>query len=180
MITASGGNALILFTSYNTLNGVSEAITEELAKEGIEVLKQGTLPRDKLLNKFRNSFNSALLATDSFWEGVDIVGDALKLVVIMRLPFKVPTDQIIEARAEYLEKQGINSFLDYSVPMAVIKFKQGFGRLIRTKSDKGAVVVLDKRICTKSYGRYFINSLPECRRLYGKFQDMVDELQTFI
>jgi len=180
VIEISGGRALILFTSYNTLNSVTNAINDGLLESGIEVLKQGTLPRDKLLDKFRNSINAVLLATDSFWEGVDIIGDALKLVVIMRLPFKVPTDPIIEARADYLEKMGINSFLNYSVPMAVIKFKQGFGRLIRSKNDRGAVLVLDKRISTKSYGKYFINSLPDCKKLYGKYEDMLDDLREFI
>ncbi len=180
VIEISGGRALILFTSYNTLNSVTNAINDGLLESGIEVLKQGTLPRDKLLDKFRNSMNAVLLATDSFWEGVDIIGDALKLVVIMRLPFKVPTDPIIEARADYLEKMGINSFLNYSVPMAVIKFKQGFGRLIRSKNDRGAVLVLDKRISTKSYGKYFINSLPDCKKLYGKYEDMLDDLREFI
>jgi len=180
VIEISGGRALILFTSYNTLNSVTNAINDGLLESGIEVLKQGTLPRDKLLDKFRNSMNAVLLATDSFWEGVDIIGDALKLVVIMRLPFKVPTDPIIEARADYLEKMGINSFLNYSVPMAVIKFKQGFGRLIRSKNDRGVVLVLDKRINTKSYGKYFINSLPNCKKLYGKYEDMLDDLKKFI
>jgi ATP-dependent DNA helicase DinG len=180
VIEISGGRALILFTSYNTLNSVTNAINEGLLESGIEVLKQGTLPRDKLLDKFRNSMNAVLLATDSFWEGVDIIGDALKLVVIMRLPFKVPTDPIIEARADYLEKMEINSFLNYSVPMAVIKFKQGFGRLIRSKNDRGAVLVLDKRISTKSYGKYFINSLPECNKIYGNYQDMLNKLKEFI
>jgi len=180
VIEISGGRALILFTSYNTLNSVTNAINDGLLESGIEVLKQGTLPRDKLLDKFRNSMNAVLLATDSFWEGVDIIGDALKLVVIMRLPFKVPTDPIIEARADYLEKMGINSFLNYSVPMAVIKFKQGFGRLIRSKNDRGVVLVLDKRINTKSYGKYFINSLPDCKKLYGKYEDMLDDLREFI
>ncbi len=180
VIKMSGGSALILFTSYTTLNSVTNAINDGLLDSGIEVLKQGTLPRDKLLEKFRSSTNAALLATDSFWEGVDIIGDALKLVVIMRLPFRVPTDPIIEARSDYLEKKEINSFLNYSVPMAVIRFKQGFGRLIRSKTDRGAVLVLDKRIKTKSYGKYFINSLPECSKVYGKYGDMLDKLREFI
>lgn len=180
VVKISGGRALILFTSYATLNSVTETINEPLLDKGIEVLKQGTLPRDKLLDKFRNTNNTVLMATDSFWEGVDIIGDALKLVVIMRLPFRVPTDPIIEARSDYLEKREINSFLNYSVPMAVIRFKQGFGRLIRSKSDRGAVLVLDKRINTKSYGKYFVNSLPDCKRINGKYEDMLDELKEFI
>lgn len=180
VIEISRGSALILFTSYQTLHSVTDLITENLTDKGIEVLKQGTLPRDKLLYKFRTTSNSVLLATDSFWEGVDIIGDALKLVVIMRLPFRVPTDPIIEARSDYLEKREINSFLNYSLPMAVIRFKQGFGRLIRSRSDRGAVLVLDKRIVKKRYGKYFINSLPDCRKAYGSFKDMVPNLKDFI
>ncbi len=180
VIEKSGGRALILFTSYQTLNNVTNIINDKLLDKGIEVLKQGTLPRDKLLDKFRNTSNTVLMATDSFWEGVDIIGDALKLVVIMRLPFRVPTDPIIEARSDYLEKREINSFLNYSVPMAVIRFKQGFGRLIRSRNDRGAVLVLDKRIGTKSYGKYFLNSLPDCRRVYGKYEDIKNELNEFI
>ena len=180
VVEISGGRALVLFTSYQTLNSVTNVISDALLDKGIEVLKQGTLPRDKLLDKFRSTANTVLLATDSFWEGVDIIGDALKLVVIMRLPFRVPTDPIIEARSDYLEKRDINSFLNYSVPMAVIRFKQGFGRLIRSKSDRGAVLVLDKRIGTKSYGKYFVNSLPECRTVYGKYEDMIRELKEFV
>ena len=140
---------------------------------------QGAEPRDKLINKFKKINNSALFATDSFWEGIDITGDSLKLVVIMRLPFKVPTDPIVEARTEHLENQGINSFLAYSVPHAVLKFKQGFGRLIRSKTDKGVVVVMDKRIVTKSYGKHFLNSLPDCNVVTGSFKDMLSRIELF-
>ncbi|TFG74672.1 MAG: helicase, partial [Thermodesulfobacteriales bacterium] len=145
-VKASKGNALILFTSYTLLETVYRKIHEELEDEGILALKQGAFPRAKLLDKFRIEDNSVLFATDSFWEGVDVPGDALKLVIITRLPFRVPTEPIIEARVEYMENQGLNSFMDYSVPVAVLKFKQGFGRLIRTKTDKGVVLVLDKRL----------------------------------
>ena len=180
ILEKSGGSALVLFTSYQTLNKITDLIQDSLLDKGIELLKQGTLPRDKLLDKFRTTSKSVLMATDSFWEGVDITGDALKLVIIMRLPFRVPTDPIIEARSDYLEKRDINSFLNYSVPMAVIRFKQGFGRLIRSRSDRGAVLVLDKRIVTKRYGKYFVNSLPDCSRAYGNYEDMVDDLKQFI
>ncbi len=150
-VKASNGNALILFTSYTLLETVYKNIYGELEDDGILTLKQGAFPRGKLLDKFRIEDNSVLFATDSFWEGVDVPGDALKLVVITRLPFRVPTEPIIEARVEYMENQGLNSFTDYSVPVAVLKFKQGFGRLIRTKTDKGAVLVLDKRLISKFY-----------------------------
>lgn len=179
-VKASKGNALILFTSYTLLETVYRNIHEELEDEGILALKQGAFPRARLLDKFRIEDNSVLFATDSFWEGVDVPGDALKLVIITRLPFRVPTEPIIEARVEYMENQGLNSFTDYSVPVAVLKFKQGFGRLIRTKTDKGAVLVLDKRLISKFYGKYFLNSLPKCTRLVDSSENIINNLKLFI
>jgi len=179
-VMASKGNALILFTSYTLLETVYRNIHSELEDDGILALKQGAFPRTRLLDKFRIEDNSVLFATDSFWEGVDVPGDALKLVVIARLPFKVPTEPIIEARVEYMENQGLNSFTDYSVPVAVLKFKQGFGRLIRTKTDKGAVLVLDKRVISKFYGKYFLNSLPDCARLIDSSDNVVSVLKAFL
>ncbi|MCZ6791296.1 MAG: DEAD/DEAH box helicase family protein [Candidatus Dadabacteria bacterium] len=178
-VKASNGNALILFTSYTLLETVYKNIYGELEDDGILTLKQGAFPRGKLLDKFRIEDNSVLFATDSFWEGVDVPGDALKLVVITRLPFRVPTEPIIEARVEYMENQGLNSFTDYSVPVAVLKFKQGFGRLIRTKTDKGAVLVLDKRLISKFYGKFFLNSLPDCTRLIDSSQNIIRNLKYF-
>lgn len=178
-VKASNGNALILFTSYTLLETVYKNIYGELEDDGILTLKQGAFPRGKLLDKFRIEDNSVLFATDSFWEGVDVPGDALKLVVITRLPFRVPTEPIIEARVEYMENQGLNSFTDYSVPVAVLKFKQGFGRLIRTKTDKGAVLVLDKRLISKFYGKFFLNSLPDCTRLVDSSQNIIRNLKYF-
>jgi len=179
-VEASNGNALILFTSYSLLETVYRKIHEELEDQGILTLKQGAFPRARLLDKFRIEDNSVLFATDSFWEGVDVPGDALKLVIITRLPFRVPTEPIIEARVEYLENQGLNSFMDYSIPVAVLKFKQGFGRLIRTKTDKGAVLVLDRRLISKFYGKFFLNSLPACTRLVGNSENIIKNLKLFI
>ena len=179
LLLLTNGNALLLFTSYELLNGTHAVLREQLSESDINILIQGTEPRDKLINRFKKNKNSVLFATDSFWEGIDITGDSLKLVVIMRLPFKVPTDPIVEARTEYLENQGINSFLEYSVPHAVIKFKQGFGRLIRSKTDKGVVVVLDKRIVTKRYGKHFLNSLPDCEVVSGNFKDVLNRIELF-
>lgn len=178
-VKASRGNALILFTSYTLLETVYKNIYGELENDGILALKQGAFPRGRLLDKFRIEDNSVLFATDSFWEGVDVPGDALKLVIIARLPFRVPTEPIIEARVEYLESQGLNSFMDYSLPVAVLKFKQGFGRLIRTKTDKGAVLVLDKRVISKFYGKFFLNSLPDCTRLVDSSDNIVSNLKLF-
>lgn len=177
---ASKGNALILFTSYTLLETVYRKIHGELEDEGILALKQGASPRARLLDKFRIEDNSVLFATDSFWEGVDVPGDALKLVIITRLPFRVPTEPIIEARVEYMENQGLNSFTDYSVPVAVLKFKQGFGRLIRTRTDKGAVLVLDRRLISKFYGKFFLNSLPDCTRLVDSSENIINNLKLFI
>lgn len=179
-VMASKGNALILFTSYTLLETVYRNIHGELEDEGILALKQGAFPRARLLDKFRIEDNSVLFATDSFWEGVDVPGDALKLVIIARLPFRVPTEPIIEARVEYMENLGLNSFIDYSVPVAVLKFKQGFGRLIRTRTDKGAVLVLDKRLISKFYGKYFLNSLPDCARLIDSSKNIVSVLKAFL
>lgn len=179
-VKASKGNALILFTSYTLLETVYRKIHEELEDEGILALKQGAFPRAKLLDKFRIEDNSVLFATDSFWEGVDVPGDALKLVIITRLPFRVPTEPIIEARVEYMENQGLNSFMDYSVPVAVLKFKQGFGRLIRTKTDKGVVLVLDKRLISKFYGKFFLNSLPKCTKLVDSSKNIINNIKSFI
>ena len=179
-VKASNGNALILFTSYFLLETVYKNIYGELESEGILTLKQGAFPRARLLDKFRIEDNSVLFATDSFWEGVDVPGDALKLVIIARLPFRVPTEPIIEARVEYMENQGINSFTDYSVPVAVLKFKQGFGRLIRTNTDKGAVLVLDRRLISKFYGKYFLNSLPECTRIVDSSENIELVLKSFL
>jgi ATP-dependent DNA helicase DinG len=179
-VKASKGNALILFTSYTLLETVYRKIHEELEDEGILALKQGAFPRAKLLDKFRIEDNSVLFATDSFWEGVDVPGDALKLVIITRLPFRVPTEPIIEARVEYMENQGLNSFTDYSVPVAVLKFKQGFGRLIRTKTDKGVVLVLDKRLISKFYGKFFLNSLPKCTKLVDSSKNIINNIKSFI
>ncbi|HEX3036670.1 MAG TPA: helicase C-terminal domain-containing protein, partial [Thermodesulfobacteriota bacterium] len=178
-VKASRGNALILFTSYSLLERVYGNIKDELVELGLMPLKQGSLPRARLLDKFKIEDKSVLFATDSFWEGVDVPGESLQLVVITRLPFKVPTEPIIEARVEQMEKQGINSFIEYTVPTAVLKFKQGFGRLIRTRTDRGAVLVLDRRIISKNYGKYFLDSLPKCKRVMGKTKDVIEELEGF-
>jgi ATP-dependent DNA helicase DinG len=178
-VKASGGDALILFTSYSLLELVYKETGKRLESLGLVPLKQGSLPRARLLDKFRKELKSVLFATDSFWEGVDVPGEALRLVIITRLPFRVPTDPIIEARVEYIERQGLDPFLEYTVPVAVLKFKQGFGRLIRSRVDKGAVLVLDKRIITRSYGRFFLGSLPKCNKIIGKTDEVLQELELF-
>lgn len=161
------GHAFILFTSFYALDYVHSRLAEELKEAGIAPLKQGQAARTQLLDRFRRDAASVLFATDSFWEGVDVAGQALQCVILAKLPFRVPTEPVLEARAEAIEEAGGNSFMEYTVPQAVIKFRQGFGRLIRRKTDRGTVVVLDKRVVTKHYGRVFLESLPGLRTVRG-------------
>ena len=156
---ATRGRALVLFTSYAQLKQTAQAVRDPLRRAGIEVYDQlDGSSRSTLLESFKTSEGGVLLGTKSFWEGVDVPGEALSVLVLTKLPFDVPSDPIIAARAETFERP----FDEYSVPEAVLKFRQGFGRLIRSKSDRGVVVVLDRRVLSKGYGRIFTDSLPRC------------------
>lgn len=156
---ASGGRMLVLFTSYAALKKTAQAITGPLAREEIYVYEQGDgASANALLESFKASERAVLLGTRSFWEGVDVPGASLSVVVITKLPFDVPTDPLIAARSEMYE----DSFQEYYLPEAILKFRQGFGRLIRTQSDRGVVAILDRRVLTKQYGRLFLESLPQC------------------
>jgi len=166
-VEITGGSAFVLFTSYYALDFTHRRLTPVLAKLGITALKQGEASRGHLLDRFRNDVSSVLFATDSFWEGVDVAGDSLRCVIVPRLPFRVPTEPIQQARAEAITAAGGNAFTEYTVPQAVIKFRQGFGRLIRRRSDYGAILVLDKRLVTKPYGQVFLHSLPGVRVVRG-------------
>src|SRR5438046_9643880 len=131
---------------------------------GLAVLVHGDgTPRKVLLERFRSIPNAVLLGTSSFWQGIDVQGDALRNVIIVKLPFAVPDEPVIEAPLDAIKRSGGNPFMDYSVPEAIIKLKQGFGRLIRSRTDKGIVVLLDSRINTKRYGKLFLDALPECK-----------------
>lgn len=162
LLEVSRGRAFVLFTSYAQLNRVHGALVDELDAAGLVALRQGEASRDVILERFREG-NAVLFGTDSFWEGVDVPGDALVLVAIARLPFSVPNEPLAQARAEAVEARGGNPFRELQLPRAVLKLTQGFGRLIRGHNDRGAVVVFDKRLVTRWYGRAFLDSLPPVR-----------------
>lgn len=159
-VAAAQGGVLVLFTSYKLMDEVAELIHPKLTQEGYTLLVQGDGPRGHLIEEFRSTPQAVLFGTNSFWEGVDIAGNALRAVVITRLPFAVPDRPVTAARLKAIEEAGGNAFMEYSVPQAILRLKQGFGRLIRTRQDKGAVVILDDRIINSRYGSQFINSLP--------------------
>ncbi len=178
-VQATRGGTFVLFTAYGALNRAVGALGPALSAQGLTLLQQGATNRHLLLSRFVQDSSAVLFATDSFWEGVDVRGDALRCVVITRLPFRVPTEPIEQARVEAIAARGGNAFTEHTVPQAVIKLKQGFGRLIRSRTDRGAVVLLDSRIVRKPYGRVFLDSLPPARRLIAGRQAVAAELRRF-
>ena len=161
-VTQTNGGVLVLFTSIVLMNKVSYFLKDKLKEEdGIKIFTQGEgFSADKLLTSFKADENSILLGVDSFWMGVDVPGDSLRSVIITRLPFDIPDQPIVEAKCDFIREKGGNPFYEYSLPSAILKFKQGIGRLIRNRTDKGLVVILDRRVLTSSYGKYFLAALP--------------------
>jgi ATP-dependent DNA helicase DinG len=178
-IEISKGSAFLLFTSYEMLQSCYRTLANTALIQKFPFLKQGDLPRHLLLDQFKKREGNVLFATDSFWEGVDVPGETLRCVIIAKLPFSVPSDPLYEAYAQSLEKEGLSPFFDYSVPQAVIKFKQGFGRLMRKNDDRGCVICLDHRIVKKSYGKLFLQSLPSCRTCFAPRADAFAEMRLF-
>ena len=162
-VLRSQGKALVLFTSTALMRRTSQALRPAFFKEGLQLLVQGSGPsRYDLLEEFKRDVNSVLFGLDSFWMGVDVPGEALEHVIITRLPFSVPDHPLIESRTEFITQNGGNPFMDFTLPEAVIKFRQGVGRLIRSTSDRGVITILDSRIVSKRYGQLFLRSLPPC------------------
>jgi ATP-dependent DNA helicase DinG len=175
---ASDGGMFVLFTSHGALRRTAEAVRGELGGRW-PLLVQGEGQRDQLLRRFREAGSAILLGTDSFWEGVDVPGRALRVLILAKLPFKVPSDPLTAARLERLEAAGLNGFAHYLVPNAALKLKQGFGRLIRSRSDVGAVLLLDRRVVTKRYGALILEGLPPASRIVGDWADVRGACEEF-
>ena len=180
LIEAAAGRTLVLFTSYESLKSAHRTVVASMRGFPGRIMKQGDDDNSKLLEAFKKENESVLFATDSFWQGVDIPGESLSQVIIVKLPFTVPNDPVFVARSEAIEKRGGSSFMELSVPEAVIKFRQGIGRLIRRSDDKGVVVVLDRRIYEKRYGSWFVASMPECKKMYEPLSVITDRINSFI
>ncbi len=173
---ATGGRTLVLFTSYAQLRATADAIRTELDRAGITVLEHGTSSRSRILREYRQLDKAVLLGTRSFWEGVDLPGDELQCLIIVKLPFAVPSDPVVAARCTDLE----NPFGDYMLPDAILRFRQGFGRLIRRESDRGVVILLDSRLWRKEYGQAFLESLPHCTVSRSPLSNLTEEIQTWL
>ncbi|MGE5573227.1 MAG: ATP-dependent DNA helicase [Bacteroidota bacterium] len=179
IVIASRGRAFVLFTSIDMLFRTHEAIRDRLEAAGIPVLRQGDLPRHRMLAHFREK-PGVLLGADSFWQGVDVPGEALSCVILVKLPFQVPTSPVVEAKLEAAEKAGSSGFYSYALPSAVVRFRQGFGRLVRSREDRGVVVVLDRRLVERPYGRVFLSSLPGVTCFTGTTAEVASSVRDWI
>ncbi|MCI7109428.1 MAG: DEAD/DEAH box helicase family protein [Spirochaetia bacterium] len=180
LILKAKGRTLVLFTSYESLRLSYNNIFSTMLANGIKLLRQGSDDNARILKNFKDDVSSVLFATDSFWQGVDVPGESLSQVIIVKLPFTVPNDPVFKARSEAIRKKGGNSFMELSVPEAIIKFRQGVGRLIRKNTDKGTVVVLDRRIYEKQYGSLFLANVPECKKYYEPVSKILDIIEEFL
>lgn len=180
LIEAAEGRTLVLFTSYESLKSSFNSASRLLRNFDGILLRQGSDDNSRILERFKNDVTSVLFATDSFWQGVDVPGESLSQVIIVKLPFAVPNDPVFTARSEAVKKKGGSSFMELSVPEAVIKFRQGLGRLMRRGSDRGVVVVLDRRLFVKQYGSVFMATVPECRRMYAPLEKICSAVSDFI
>jgi ATP-dependent DNA helicase DinG len=178
LIEASCGRAFLLFTSLRAMRDAQWLLDDALKRRHLDlpVLVQGERPRTELLDRFRRLGNAILIGSQSFWEGVDVKGEALSLVVIDKLPFSAPDDPVLAARIDKMNREGRNAFLEYQLPQAVIALKQGAGRLIRDETDRGVLMICDPRLYTKTYGRRIVQSLPPMRRT-RKAADAVEFLE---
>lgn len=175
------GRGMALFTSYDMLTRVADVLEKEFVGDGINLLAQGRSgSRENITAIFKRGNRSVLLGTHSFWEGVDVQGDALSCLTIARLPFGVQTDPIIEARCEKVETDGGNAFMEYSLPSAVIRFRQGFGRLIRSTTDRGVAIIADRRVAVKRYGQWFRDSIPVQTQNYSDREKLLDDIEDFL
>lgn len=178
ILLKTNGKAFILFTSYTMLNQIYYSISKKLKDKGFEVFLHGDKPRSQIIKEFKEAENPILFGTTSFWEGVDVQGENLSNVVITKLPFLVPTDPVVSAISKKIEEDGGNSFMDFQLPEAIIKFKQGVGRLIRKKTDSGNIFILDNRILKKRYGSLFINALPSQKNIkILEKDDIIEEIE---
>jgi ATP-dependent DNA helicase DinG len=175
---ASDGGMFVLFTSHAALRRAAAELRALLGARW-PILVQGEAPRDRLLRRFREAENAILLGTDSFWEGVDVPGRALRALVLNKLPFKVPSEPVTSARLERLAEEGLDGFWHYLLPHAALKLKQGFGRLIRSRQDVGIVVLLDSRVVTKRYGPLLLEGLPRAERVVGSWSQVRTKCEDF-
>jgi ATP-dependent DNA helicase DinG len=176
---AADGGMFALFTSHRDVKQAAAELRARGADRRWPLLVHGEDTRDALLRRFRESGRAVLVGTASFWEGVDVPGDALRALLLAKLPFRVPSDPVTAAQCESIEARGGDSFREYMLPHAALRLKQGFGRLVRTAHDRGVIVIADPRIVTKGYGRELLEGLPPARRLAGAWPRLREEVEAF-
>ncbi|MEO5568620.1 MAG: helicase C-terminal domain-containing protein, partial [Gemmatimonadaceae bacterium] len=179
LVEASNGGVFVLFTSHREVRSAAAALRTAGLDRKWPLLVHGEEQRDSLLMRFRDSGRAVLLGTSSFWEGVDVPGDALRGLLIAKLPFRVPTEPITAARCEAIEAAGGDAFAEYMVPHASLRLKQGFGRLIRSATDRGVVMIADSRVVSKGYGQTLLDALPPARRLIAPVAEVVGQVRLF-